>query len=189
MLHEGVTGPKTDSQPVGSAGDFVAGTNVDDRLVAALAPLIPAGFTASNVYASDWNRNTPLPDAQATNATDWEVYFATSAGETARVVVGIPDPQENNQVSCGQGSENCTERTLGDGSTLVTQTYAVGDSYFRSAVLQRPDGKIVVASDIVPTPSYAEAQHLWSLDANQLEALATADGLDFPDPVVLPPGH
>src|SRR4051794_24478065 len=73
--HQGATGSKTHANPgAASSSDYVTGTNVDDQLLSALAPVVPAGFTAANVYASDWNRDTPLPDAQAENATDWEVY-------------------------------------------------------------------------------------------------------------------
>ena len=195
QLQPAAPGPKQDSprqhaQPRTSASiDYVAGTQVDEHLQAAVAPNVPGGVVSRDVYASDWTRDTPLPDAQAENATDWELYYSTGGIDTMRVVIGLPVPFEGDVLRCGAQDDHCSQQTLPDGSVVVAQQYDTGSTFFRNVAVQRPDGKTVVASDIVNAPSLAEAEQAWTLDDNQLQALATSAGLNFPDPVVSPPAH
>jgi hypothetical protein len=182
--------PQQHAQPKTAApADYVSGTQVDEQLQTALQPNLPAGVAFGDVYASDWTRDTPLPDAQAENATDWEIYLTTGGADTGRVVIGLPVPYEDGELGCGPQADHCTEQTLADGSTLVTQVYSTGSTYIRNVAVQRPDTKTVIASDLAPATTFAEAEQAWSLDVNQLKALATTAGLDFPDPVVTPPNH
>ena len=71
----------------------------------------------------------------------------------------------------------------------MTQLYGTGSTFYRTVVVVRPDGKSVVASDIVAATTPEEAKQGWTLDDAQLQALATSEGLDFPDPVATPPSH
>jgi hypothetical protein len=170
-------------------GDFVPGSQVDDQLQAALADRLPPGLTATDVYPSDWTRSSPLPDAQAQNATDWELYYSTGGDDVVRVLVGMKVPYEDGSVGCPRGAgAQCSERTLPDGSVLSTTTYDTGSSAYRIAVLNRSDGKTVTASDIAPGSS-SQDDPAWTVSESALERIATTAGLDFPDPVVTPPPH
>ena len=194
QLQPAASGPQQDArqhtQPRTFAShDYVAGTQVDEALQAAVAPNLPTGLVSSDVYASDWTRDTPLPAAQAENATDWQLYYTTGGIDTVRIVVGLPVPYEGDTASCPPQADGCQQQTLADGSTVVTQLYGTGSTFYRTVVVERPDGKSVVASDIVAATTPDEAKQGWTLNNAQLQALATSEGLDFPDPVVTPPSH
>jgi hypothetical protein len=177
--------PGPASEPV----DYVSGSQVDEQLQAAVAGRLPAGLTATDVYPTDWTRNTPLPDAKAENATDWELYYSTAGDDTMRIVIGMKVPYEHNDVGCSrEAGLQCSERTLADGSTMSTSTFNTGSAAYLVAVLNRPDGKTVSVSDIAPGSSLQDTP-AWTLTTSELERIATIDGLDFPDPVVTPPAH
>ena len=185
QLQPAASGPQQDArqhaQPRTFAPhDYVAGTQVDEELQAAVAPNLPPGLVSSDVYASDWTRDTPLPDGQAENATDWQLYYTTGGIDTVRIVVGLPVPYEDDIAGCPPQADGCQEQTLADGSTVVTQLYGTGSTFYRTVVVVRPDGKSVVASDIVAATTPEEAKQGWTLDDTRVAVAGHERGSRLP---------
>lgn len=173
--------------------DFVPGSQVDESMQAVIAPYLPVGAdaTVTDVYPSDWTRNTPLPDAQAENATDWQAVYSLVGGDELRVTMGLPVPYEERLPGpCGDGSDpTCSYSTRDDGAAVqMIETVRPGEHVAtRLAVITLPDGFVTTAADTIESAGPDGTHAPWSLDREQLVALADADGLTFPAPVVTPP--
>lgn len=180
----GTSGPAAQSFP-----DFVAGTNVDESMQAAIDPNLPADANAvvTSVYPSDWSRDTPLPDGQAENATDWQADYTVAGGQRLRVVMGLPVPYETSSGDpCGRAAGSCTTRA--DGSTV--EVYAWEDTYnhvfIRTASITGTNGFQVTATESVDGSSASPDGPVWTLSRDELVAVADSQGLTFPAPVVTP---
>lgn len=170
--------------------NFVDGSDIDESMQAAIAPNLPSSADVTDVYPSDWSRDTPLPDGQAENATDWQATYSLSGGDDLRVTMGLAVPYEENGDPCGGGSDpSCTSTTRADGTSVAVMEYenTTQHVFVRIAMITRPDGFVTTAADTASAPKAAGAQPAWTLSGEQLVALADSDGLSFPDPVVTPP--
>lgn len=184
----------TSGAAVPSFRDFVDGTDVDESMQAAIFPNLPADANAvvTAVYPSDWTRNTPLPDGQAENATDWEAVYALSGGETLRVVMGLPVPYERGSSDAcgGESRPGCITRA--DGTTVEEVEYQYdntnqGQVFVRAARVTTADGFATTAMESVDaSQTPPDWRPTWPLTRTQLIAIADSDGLTFPPPVVLP---
>ncbi|MHA3834493.1 hypothetical protein ACXR8F_02095 [Terrabacter sp. AAH1] len=70
-----------------SSTDWVAGSTVDETLVQVVDDAVARPGTATDVYPSDWTRSTPLPDAQASRATEWQAVYRVDDDETLTVLM------------------------------------------------------------------------------------------------------
>ena len=68
----------TAAAPAASDGTFVTGTTIDTDLAAVVAAADPSLPAPTDVYPSDWSRDTPLPDADFANATEWQLVYDLS---------------------------------------------------------------------------------------------------------------
>jgi hypothetical protein len=79
------------AQPAAGAAawstDWVAGSTVDETLVQVVDDAVARAGTATDVYPSDWTRSTPLPDAQASRATEWQAVYRVDDDETLTVLM------------------------------------------------------------------------------------------------------
>ena len=76
-------------------GTFVPGTTIDTDLAAAVAAADPSLPAPRDVYPSDWSRDTPLPDADFANATEWQLVYDLSPEVELLVYVTKPVPGED----------------------------------------------------------------------------------------------
>jgi hypothetical protein len=171
--------------------DFVPGTDIDETVQATVAAHLSAAPEATKVYPSDWNRNTPLPDGQYENATDWEAYYSLGADETLIVSMFKEIPGDPARTACHDDMDNpglpCTVTTEADGSVLMHYGFTIGDIYRISTVRVAPDGFVVQAFDDVQAASWAAAEQASRVPQGQLTALVDDSAMTFPDPVVTPP--
>ena len=172
--------------------DFVPGSDLDESLQATVAAHLPGLSPATNVYASDWNHDGPLPDAEAVNATDWEAFYTLTPDVHLFVTMGKKIPGEPFANQCGDFSQNgqpaCHVTDLADGSRVISESFEVPSSdqpYWFNTLLIRPDGSRVTANQSVAAGSWAEALRVY--DATQTAALVEDPSMTFPDPVVTPP--
>lgn len=167
--------------------NFVDGSDIDESMQAAIAPNLPSGADVTDVYPSDWSRDTPLPDGQAENATDWQATYSLSGGDVLRVVMGLPVPYEDSSGDpCGGESSPACE-TRADGSTVAVMEYDTDTQKVRIASITHPDGFVTTASEAVDSSKTGADGPAWPLSRDELVALADSDGLTFPSPVVTPP--
>ncbi|MBF4761580.1 hypothetical protein ISU07_00445 [Nocardioides islandensis] len=156
-------------------GTFVPGTTVDTDLAAAVAAADPSLPAPRDVYPSDWSRDTPLPDADVANATEWQLVYDLAPKVELLVYVSVPIPGESSGLTSGQ---------------VVTDHHGIGDPtdeiWFQS-MLQRADGRFVDVIEQVTATEVRDGQRLRVLTDAQTEAIAQAPGLDFPDPITPPP--
>ena len=192
--------------PVADDGTFVPGTTIDTDLEAAVAAAVPSLPRPSDVFASDWSRDTPLPDEQFANATEWQLVYRLSPRVELLVYVTQPFPGDAATPSCSSGGDrtvdvedgtqvvaapgrHCQEQESAAGS-LVTVHDRIGDpvrELWYHSMLTAPDGRFVNAIEQVSAGDPDRGAGLRVLTDDQLEALAQAPGLDFPDPVEPPP--
>jgi hypothetical protein len=171
--------------------DFVPGTDIDQTIQETVAEHLPGLVEAKDVYPSDWNRDTALPDAQAANATDWEAHYVLSAHEKATVSMFKAIPGEAAPTRCTDGMDNpglpCTSVTLGDGSVRLYYAMGLGTFYRIATVQVAPDGSVVQVFDDVEGSSASEALRQATLPQGRLDGLVGDAAMTFPNPVVTPP--
>jgi hypothetical protein len=187
--HEVVAVDRFASTP--SFQDFVPGTDVDETIQAAVAEHVAGVPDADQVYPSDWNHDTALPDAQAQNATDWEAHYPLSAREGLWVSMFKPIPGESAPTTCRPWMDHpglpCSVTTQADGSVLVHYGIDLETSYELATTRVDADGFVVQTFDDVVADSWHQAEARASLAQGQLEALVNDASMTFPDPVVTPP--
>jgi hypothetical protein len=205
-----VVAPRLGADPVPTLaaddGTFVPGTTIDTDLAAAVAAVEPSLPAPRDVYPSDWSRNTPLPDADFANATEWQLLYDLSPGVELLVYVSKPIPGESSVTSCPARSDrvvhvqdgtqtvdvpghSCVEADTASGS-LVTVHDSIGDpvrELWYHSMLTAPDGRFVNVIEQVTAGDPDRAIDLRTLTDDQLRTVALAGGLDFPDPVEPPP--
>lgn len=153
-------------------------------------------------YPSDWNRSTPLPAAEAENATEWHLRFGVpgrSGGELSlSLFLNIPDanPSEASlRAGCPRpgrvdpvtGVPGCRVTRTGEGSLLVSRVTREADGrWLRTLLHYRPGDHLATVGEKVAARSYADAVHRWHYTEAQLAALARNPSLVFPDPVHRP---
>lgn len=187
-------------KPTAKNQNAVSDNPVGQRLkasVAAAAPELPA---PSKVYPSDWNRNTPLPESQATNATEWQLYYDLPKGDTVLVYSSRKTPGFPASRTCpaappaGVPNDNlpCHTKQVRGGTLIDSvqqginqQTNKPVNTQFLSFFV-RSDGSVVNVRETVTNADPAAAARQRSLTDAQLERIATADGLGVPAPKVTP---
>jgi hypothetical protein len=130
--------------------------------IAAHLPSLPA---ASDVYASDWTRDRPLPDARADEGTDWEAHYELGSGESFMVVMGYVKPSDRAGDACAppQGdpaAPSCEVDPGRDGSTTTTTAYqnlSNGLYYFQTTFMSDDGGWVVSTFDKVRAESWTDA--------------------------------
>jgi hypothetical protein len=150
-------------------GTFVAGTTIDTDLAAAVAAAAPALPAPTDVYPSDWSRDTPLPDEDFADATEWQLLYDLPGGETLLVYLSKPVPGV--EVRTGPSRQE------------------VGDPPRHQflVVSEAADGLVVNVIETVPGDTWKQVERARRLTDDQLGAIAAGPGLDFPDPVDPPP--
>ena len=182
------------AQPAPDDGTFVPGTDIDDQLQAAIGSALAALPTARDVYPSDWSRDAPLPDDQFADATEWQTYYDLSASDELLVYVSKPIPGLDEPPSCASNpaptAHTCSEQQVAGGD-LVTTRQTVGEpgqeSYWFLASFRDADGRFVNVIEQVGADGWKQAEQRRVLTDADLAGVATAPGLDFPDPVNPPP--
>ena len=142
-------------------GTFVPGTTIDTDLAAAVAAADPSLPAPRDVYPSDWSRDTPLPDADFANATEWQLVYDLSPEVELLVYVTKSVPGASAPSCSASGDRtvrvkdgtqtvdvpglSCVEFDSAAGS-LVTTYDQIGDPvrelWFHS-MLTAPDGRFV----------------------------------------------
>lgn len=176
--------------------DFVAGSDVDETIQTAVAGDLPGISAATRLYASDWNHDGPLADSQAQNATDWEAFYDASPTDMLAISLSKKIPggvalDECSDIPSTVGQPACDISTLGDGSTLVEDSYTLTrdgqPEYWFTTALVRPDGSVVTANQRVTADAWPQAISRRTYSPSQTSALVQDPTLTFPDPVVTPP--
>ncbi|HEX4472571.1 MAG TPA: hypothetical protein VH085_11415 [Nocardioides sp.] len=176
--------------------DFVPGSDVDEALQATAAAHLPQLAPATRVYASDWNHDGPIADAQVPNATDWEAFYDVSPNDTLAIAMSKRIPGGLKHDDCSDipstvGQPLCDISHLSDGSTLVTDSFTLVEGgaphYWFTTTLTRADGMVVTANQRITADSWPEATDRRTYDPTQTAALVEDPALTFPDPVVTPP--
>lgn len=162
-------------------GSFVPTSEVDELIQEVVGRYVD--YQARDVYPSDWTRKTPLPDAEAQNATDWQAYYDLPHAQELAVVLGLPVPYEEPWTGCQEGDPACTDGQLPDGRTWSKTTFVSDTERYRMATVRDEAGRGVNVWITLPTAS--TDQPVIS-DAKLLEIASDAD-LTFPDPEVTPP--
>jgi hypothetical protein len=150
---------------------------------------LPAGSTlvTSDIYGSDWNRNTALPADGMQNATSWiGVFTVPPSGVRLTVIVGFTPVQDNGPDGAGCSiSPDCFYDTQSDGSVLLGQQYTLGDTPVRFVGRFDPLGRVTTvyvrsSGDNAGTPQFP-----YSVD--ELKALVNDPQLVIPEPQTWPP--
>ena len=150
---------------------------------------LPAGSTlvTSDIYGSDWNRNTPLPAEEMQNATSWIAVFAVPPSDVKlTVVVGFRPVQDNGPDGAGCSIvPDCFYETQPDGSVLLGQQYTLADTPVRFVGRFDPLGRVTTiyvrsTGDDAGTPQFP-----YSVD--ELKALVNDPQLVIPEPQTWPP--
>ncbi|AKU18011.1 hypothetical protein [Luteipulveratus mongoliensis] len=159
------------------------------------------GLVKETIYASDWNRNTPLPVDQVQNATDWHGKF-TLPGDRTHVIwtavfiapKGTNPTPEQSRAQCpeqplppGEVPFRCEVKVLPDGSHVTVNEFAVRGVYNLVVGHIRAHDRGVSVAEKVKAGSLAEARHKFRYSAAQLQRLATDAALVIPEPQVYPP--
>ena len=94
------------SSAVSTESSFVPGTDIDERLAAAVATAMPMLPAPADVFPMDWRRpgNEPgwmapaaglrLPDEQFAEATAWQLRYDVEADHTVLITVATPVDDE-----------------------------------------------------------------------------------------------
>ena len=165
-----------------AATDYVAGTAVDETMVAAVAAHVPGLAQPRDVFPSDADHNGPMPDEDFATATDWQAEYDVEGGGFFRLLVA--HAEEPYVPVC----DGCLRTEVPGGRTGVDQSQSLADTdadhpwVFR-VMFQGDDGRIVIATEKVPGASVGSAtQHRVFTDA-QLAELVQDPTLTFPQPV------
>lgn len=169
------------NEPASDDGSFVPTSDVDELIQEVVGRYVD--YEARDVYPSDWTRKTPLPDAQAQNATDWQAYYDLPHAQELAVVLGLPVPYEEAWTGCQDGDPACAEGQLPDGRTWTKTTFVSGTERYRMATVRDDAGRVVNVWITLPTGSTEQPA---ISDEKLLEIASDAD-LTFPDPEVTPP--
>ena len=190
--HEVVAPDSFASAP--SYHDFVGGTQIDETMQATIDHDLPGLADATKVYPSDWNRDTPLPDAQFENATDWEAYYTLNPEVDlvvlmAKDVPGYPLRPKCSEIAVSQGQPTCSVTGLAGGARVASYGFTVDvpHGYWFLSVYTAADGSTVTVSQHVAAASWAQAESRRVFTVDQVSSLASDAALTFPDPVVTPP--
>ena len=154
-------------------------------------------------HPGDWNRTTPLPDAQADDATDWHLHFGIPGrtGGELWLEVFLNPPHGNPtaaslRASCSRPGRvdpatqlpGCRVTELGPSSVLVTRITREPDGrWVRTVSHYRPADHLAIAAEKVSARSYAEAARRWRYSEAELTGLARNPYLVFPQPLHRPP--
>ncbi|MDX6357363.1 MAG: hypothetical protein QOH37_417, partial [Nocardioidaceae bacterium] len=173
--------------------DFVAGTQIDEGFQATIDDDLPGLPDATKVYPSDWNRDTPLPDAQFENATDWEAYYTLNPQVDlvvlmAKDVPGYPLSPKCSEIAVSQGQPTCSVTGLADGARVASYGFTVDvpHGYWFLSVYTAADGSTVTVSQRVGADSWAQAESRRVFTDDEASSLASDAALTFPDPAVTP---
>jgi hypothetical protein len=204
-----VGGPQTSGQPSpGTAShavgaqvpsrlapfqDFVATSDVDELMQRLVQQHLGSSVadSVSDVYPSDWTRNTPLPDRDAADATDWEAHYVLGPKEELTVVMGYPDPHESGApVTCPLGSgqpaagPGCEGRTLPDGRDALIQSSENIDrgTYTFLAGVRDEHGFTVNSYLSIRAASWEDASSQRSVTDDELLTVAADLQFSFPPP-------
>ncbi len=169
--------------------DFVAGSEVDETMQAAVADRLPELGAATDVYPSDWNHTEPIADFA--DATEWHALYDVSGTERLRVVMSEAIPGQPVEAGCDgieQADVPCRRDELPDGSVVTRSGYLLGASTYRFLTVRvAADGFVTETLDDVQAQSWPEAEASRQLTDAQTTALVQDPTLTFPAPVHTPP--
>ena len=131
------------------SGDYVVGTDIDERMAATVAAHLPGLPAADDVYPSDTEHRGPMPDADFAQATDWQAAYTTPSSQVLLIMaLAVETPQP---FSC----DGCTATQV-PGGTLYRQKFtSAGDQWF-GTYYARDDGSVVNAFEYVPVGNAAD---------------------------------
>ena len=176
------------------------GTDIDEKLQAAVADDLPGIGRADLVDAYEWAHDRPIASWRAADA--WMLRYP-SAGQ--RLNVEVRKAVGPGSLRCHDGGRepergqpDCTRVDLPDEGYVVSDSF-VGNSYHHQdqldyvfdATYVRPDGSMVGAQQVIRIDrgpdNYRNAWHEAVRDVRytpaELRSLLTDPRLDFPDPV------
>jgi hypothetical protein len=150
---------------------------------------LPAGtaLVTSDIYGSDWNRNTPLPVEEMQNATSWiAVFTVPPSGVRLTVDVGFRPVQDNGPDGAGCSIlPDCFYETQDDGSVLLGQQYTLADTPVRFVGRFDPLGRVTTVYVRSTGDNTGTPQFPYSVD--ELKALVNDPQLVIPEPQTWPP--
>jgi hypothetical protein len=178
-----VSVPDHDADPAAGPQDFVAGTDVDETIQQVVAQHLPALGDPDDVYPSDWYADGPIPDADHTDATDWQAAYPVGTGERALVLMGYPEPGQPS------GCPVCEEKRVPGGTlrTQVTHLQASGEWLFMTSLV-RDDGFTVGVIDYVTADRLAEARRARSISDADAISVVRDPRMHFAPPANPPTG-
>lgn len=180
--HETASGAPAPAPPVVAvpAIDYVAGTDTDETLSAAVADHLDLA-AADDVYPSDSVHPGPMTDADFARATDWIASYGLGR-ESVEVSMGYADPA---LLACGEG---CTATPVEGGALQERSSLGWHREDADGIQIWVFDTQLVRGSfyvnvrEQVPARSLAAAQDRRTLDADAVAALVTDPRLTFPRP-------
>ncbi|WP_020143218.1 hypothetical protein [Terracoccus sp. 273MFTsu3.1] len=152
-LHPPATSTPAAAGVASSATDWVPGTTVDETLAQVVADHVARPGRATGIYASDWTRSTPLPDTEASRATEWQAHYRVAGDDTLTVLMsqrptdapaGPPVCDPSVRVVDGTGTRLRTGDIAPDGSVTLTPGRSAEGA--TSCVVTRKDGGTLVLS-------------------------------------------
>ena len=82
--------PVAEAPAPASPGDFVPGTDIDEKLAAVVAAQLPALSAPDDVYPSDSHTAGPIDDADWASAEDWQATYTLGSGHSFGMITGLP---------------------------------------------------------------------------------------------------
>jgi hypothetical protein len=155
-----------------SPGDFVPGTDIDEKLAAVVAAQLPALSPPDDVYPSDSHTAGPIDDAEWASAEDWQATYTLDSGNSFGMITGLP--------SEGFSCESCNPQTV-PGGTIYHETSQNPDTgvWQFGTWLERPDGSYVGAFEYAPGDEGGQPPHDRALSDAALERFVQDPGLTF----------
>lgn len=147
--------PAGASSSSSSSTDWVAGSTVDETMAAVVAAHVARPGVATDIYPSDWARSTPLPDAEATRATEWQAHYRVDDHESLTVFmsqrptdaqVGPPVCTTSSRVVDGTGTRIRTGDIGANGAVTVVPGQPAPEAGACGA-RQMSDGMLVLTRD------------------------------------------
>ena len=156
--------------------DFVAGTDIDEALVAVVAAHLPYLPAPDDVYPSDSHTAGPMPDADFAQAEDWQAAYTLGGGHEFLLMTALAS---EGPFSC----QGCEHHAVPGGEIYrqVSQSLESGKWQYATWYV-RGDGSTVGAFEYAPGQVGEQVPGDRALSDTDLEALVQDPRLSFTRP-------
>ena len=153
--------------------DFVAGTDIDQALVAVVAAHLPSLPAPDDVYPSDSHTAGPMPDADFVKAEDWQAAYTLAGGHEFLLMTALAS---EGPFSC----QGCEHHAVPGGEIYREVSQSLESGKWQYAIWYvRGDGSTVGAFEYAPGQVDEPVRGDRVLSNTDLEALVQDPGLTF----------